>query len=180
MAIWACAAPRPPRGGRGAGRKLPIRGGVNEKVQNVHTLRNPSTSEPRAYTVTAPHLGAAGCSIQLQRPINSKSTSVCATGKRILWVTPAYRYRCYLPISCRSPTVAHYVCSSPFPVTKHMSHPGSHACYVSRDVVTPLGRPDPSGVIRLEQAHARAYIYALARSLRGTSISDRLRHIFSW
>ena len=32
-------------------------------------VRNPSTSEPRAYTVTAPHLGAAGCSIQLQRPI---------------------------------------------------------------------------------------------------------------
>ena len=55
-----------------------------------------------------------------------------------------------------------------------------YACYVSCDIVTPLGRPDPSGVIRLEQAHARAYIYVLARSLRGTSISDRLRHIFSW
>ena len=56
----------------------------------------------------------------------------------------------------------------------------SHACYVSRDLDTPLGRRNPSGVIRLEQALARAYIYALARSLRGTSISDRLRHIFSW
>ena len=97
----------------------------------------------------------------------------------MLWETPSYRCRFYLPTSCRSPTDAHYVCSSPFPVTKHTPHPGSHACYVSRDLDTPLGRLDPSGVIRLEQALARAYIYALARSLRGTSISDRLRHIFS-